>query len=54
MNPEIVQQAILNVKNSVYANTSDNILREAKKLNKIKEEGQIDERIKNKFQNFKR
>lgn len=53
MDPEIVQQAMLNIKNGMYANTSDNILREAKKLNKIKEEGTIDERIKNKFQDFK-
>ena len=53
MDPEIVQQAILNIKNSIYPNTSDNILREAKKLNKIKVEGPIDERIKNKFQDFK-
>jgi len=53
MDPEIVQKAILNTKNSVYANTSDNILREAYKLKKIKEEGPIEERIKNKFQDFK-
>jgi len=53
MNPEIVRQAILNIQKSMYANTSDNILREAKKLKKIMEEGPLDLRIKKKFQDFK-
>jgi hypothetical protein len=48
IDPEIVEQAKINVKNSIYAYTLTNILIEANKLKKLKEEGPLIERIQKK------
>lgn len=42
---EIVEQAKINVKNSIYAFTLNNVLIEATKLKKLKEEGPLIDRI---------
>ncbi|OFX50516.1 MAG: hypothetical protein A2066_09220 [Bacteroidetes bacterium GWB2_41_8] len=49
IDPEIVSQARKNVESSIYANTIQNVLLEAQKLKRIKEQGTYEERIKRSF-----